>query len=128
MDAITEQTKFVFKHKLETAEQVDALKASLTGQIKSIAAERTHLRNLKRHKDATEEEIGKYSSRISELSNQLKSLRKEVNLCDSVIERSLLIQAKNDQLKTLERKEKEKNEPARRSGRTSREYGDQHYH
>lgn len=128
MDAITEQTKFVFKHKLETAEQVDALKASLTGQIKSIAAERTHLRNLKRHKSTTEEEIEKYNAQISELSKQLKSLRKEVNLCDSVIERSLLIQAKNDQLKTLERKEKEKNEPARRSGRTSREYGDQRYH
>lgn len=128
MDAISEQTKFVFKHKLETAEQVDALKTSLTGQMKSIATERTHLRNLKRHKGTTEEEIEKYNSRISELSKQLKSLRKEVNLCDSVIERSLLIQAKKEQLNTLKRKEKEKNEPARRSGRTSREYGDQHYH
>lgn len=128
MDAISEQTKFVFKHKLDTAEQVDALKASLTDQMKSISSERTHLRNLKRHKGTTAEEIEKYNARISELSKQLKSLREDVNRCDSVIERSLLIQAKNEQLKTLERKEKEKNEPARRSGRTSREYGDQRYH
>ena len=125
MDTISEQTKFVFKYKLDTAEQVDALKGSLAEQMKSLEAERTHLRNLKRQKGTTEAEIEKYTAQISELSQQLKTLRKDVNLCDSVIERSLLIHEKNEQMKTLKGKEAEKHESARRSSRTGREYGDE---
>lgn len=128
MDAISEQSKFVFRHKLDTAEQVETLKSSLLTQVQALTAERTQQRNLKRRQGVSEKDIEQIDTRISELSNQLKSLRKEIKLCDSVIERSLLIQAKNEQLKILKGKEKEKNEPARRSGRTSREYGDKHYH
>ena len=128
MDAISEQSKVVFKYKLDTAEQVETLKSSLLTQVQTLTTERTQQRNLKRRQGVSEQEIEQIDPRISELSHRLKSLRKEIKLCDSVIERSLLIQAKNEQLKILKGKEKEKNEPARRSGRTSREYGDKHYH
>ena len=83
---------------------------------------------MKRHQGISEKELAQIDTRISELSNRLKVLRKDIKLCDSVIERSLLIQAKNEQLKILKGKEKEKNEPARRNSRTSREHGDKHYH
>lgn len=128
MDAISEQSKFVFKYKLDTAEQVEALKSSLIKQVQALTVERTQQRNMKRHQGISEKELAQIDTRISELSNRLKVLRKDIKLCDSVIERSLLIQAKNEQLKILKGKEKEKNEPARRSSRTSREHGDKHYH
>ena len=128
MDAISEQSKFVFKYKLDTAEQVEALKSSLITQVQALTVERTQQRNMKRHQGISEKELAQIDTRISELSNRFKVLRKDIKLCDSVIERSLLIQAKNEQLKILKGKEKEKNEPARRSSRTSREHGDKHYH
>ena len=99
MDAISEQTKFLFKYKLDTAEQIDGLKSSLLFQIQSTAAERTSLRNLSRRVGVSEEELDGYAKQIAELTRTLKGLRKEVNLCDGVIERSLIIQEKNAQLK-----------------------------
>lgn len=106
MDAISEQTKFLFKYKLDTAEQIDGLKSSLLFQIQSTAAERTSLRNLSRRVGVSEEELDGYAKQIAELTRTLKGLRKEVNLCDGVIERSLIIQEKNAQLKELHQKER----------------------
>lgn len=125
MDAISEQSKFLFRHKLDTAEQVDVLKTDLLSQMQVLSAERNRLRNLKRRLGITEDEVSEYSKQIAELSGKLKDIRKEVNLCDNVMERSLLIKTKNEQLKEQHRKEMSKHEPTGRSSGTGRKYGDQ---
>lgn len=108
MNAISEQARFLHKYQIDTAEQLDERKAGITHQISSLISERDTLKNEKRRVDITPERTAEINARIAEISKLLKPLRKEVRLCDAVIERSLIIREKNEQLREQARTEKQK--------------------
>lgn len=115
------QTRLLANQKIETMPQLTAYQESLQEQIATLTAERTDLRKQqKREKRAGSEDTA--SARISELSAQLRKLRREVKLCSEIAERSADV-AENlkeiNQEKSEQRKEKEPHELQRRS-RTNR--------
>ena len=118
MDAISEQGKFLVRHKLDTGDDVRTLKEGLRKETEALLEERRHYTNLKRRRNISAEELSDCEEKLTRITGKLKENRKEMKLCDDILERSIALQAKRQALK--ERKEEEHE---RRSGRTTRQYG-----
>jgi hypothetical protein len=123
MDAITEQAKFLHRHGIDNATQLANLRADTERQIAAFTTERKALSNEKRRVSVPEERSAQLGAQINTLSAQLKSLRRDVRLCDAILERSLIIREKIEQM-GKSKKEEKAHEPDRRRGGTDREHGD----
>jgi len=123
MDAITEQAKFLHRHGIDNDAQLTGFRADTEQQIVALTTERKALSNEKRRAYVPEERRARLRAQINALSVQLKSLGRDVKLCDDILERSLIIQTKIEQMEKSEKEEKT-HEPDRRRGRTDRQYGD----
>ena len=123
MDAITEQAKFLHRHGIDADEQLNGFRADTERRIAALTTDRKALSNEKRRASVPEDRRAQIGVQISGLSAQLKSLRRDVRLCDAILERSLIIREKIEQMEKSEKEEKTY-EPDRRRGRTDRQYGD----
>ena len=117
LNRLDAQTKLLASQKIETMTQLTAYQKNMQEQIDTLTAERTELRNLqKRERRADREDT--VSTRIVEISADLRKLRKEVKLCSEIEARSTEV-ADNlkeiQQEKSEQRKEKEQHELFRRS-------------
>jgi hypothetical protein len=121
LDALTEQAKFLHRHGIDNDEQLNGFLADAEQQIVALTAERKALSNEKRRASVPEERRAQLGTEISGLSAQLKSLRRKVKLCNAILERSLVIQAKIEQMKKSEKEEKT-HKADKRLGRTDREH------
>ena len=99
MDAITEQAKFLHRHGIDNDEQLAGFRADTERQIEALTIERKALSNEKRRASVPEERRAQIGGQISGLSAQLKSLRRDVRLCDAILERSVIIAEKQKRLK-----------------------------
>ena len=113
LDAISEQAKFLSRYSLDSGEQVEALKSSLARQLSDLQKKQKDLTNEKRRKGISPERMQELQSRATELNAALRQTRKDLKLCDAVLERSLLIKEKNRMLQELksqtEQKHKQRN-------------------
>ena len=113
LDRITDEVRLLGRENISTDEQLFSYKASVEKQIKSLVADRTHLRNKIRRK-IDDVELSKAKDEIALLNTKLKTLRKEVKLCDGIAERSKEIKSNLEQVRADEqqtqRKEKNRNE------------------
>lgn len=91
LDELTAQTTLLGKHHIGTAEQLFLYQQSVEDRIKELSTERAKLRNEIRKAGASEKSISEDKDQISEISGQLKELRKEIKLCDGIAERSGVI-------------------------------------
>jgi hypothetical protein len=123
MDAITEQAKFLHRHGIDNDTQLTTFQTDTEQRIATLTTERKALSNEKRRASAPEERRAQLGAQINTLSAQLKLLRRDVRLCDAILERSLIIREKIEQMEKSEKEEKTY-EPDRRRGRTDRQYGD----
>lgn len=119
LNNISQEVRLLVRHKIDTAEQLSLYKNGLEVQIEKLSAERKALykkqRTVKCQSDPKLAETVK--KEIDGLTEQLKSLRREVHLCDDIAERSGVITEKlkavrEDEL--TQGKEKQQNEPIRR--------------
>lgn len=94
LDAISEQAKFLTRYRLDTGEQVDSLKKRLSRQVSDLQSEQKTLSNEKRRTGTTDERKAQIQEQMSKVSLLIKDARKDLKLCDAVLERSLLIQEK----------------------------------
>ena len=94
LDELTAQTTLLGKHHIGDTEQLFSYQQSVEDKIKSLTADRTHLRNAKLE--------------IAEISDKLKTLRKEVKLCKGIAERSGEIKSRLEQALAEEEKSKGK--------------------
>ena len=108
LDTLTKQVRLLGKHQIGTDEQLFSYKRSLEAEIKSLTADRTHLRNEIRKVNITDERLSAAKEKISAISERLKELRKEVKLCDGIAKRSGLITDTLSQVKTEEEKSQRK--------------------
>ena len=107
---ISEETRLLVKHKIDTNEQLTAHMAELNQQITILTAQRQQLRNKSRSiKD--DDNLVTFKSEISGLSDDLRKLRREVWLCGNIKERSGVIKEKIHR----EREEKRNNRIERTS-------------
>jgi hypothetical protein len=93
LDELTAQTRLLGKYHIGTDRQLFSYRQSIGEEIKTLTADRTHLRNEIRRVDITDERLSAAKSEISEISEKLKGLRKEVKLCDGIAQRSGIIQS-----------------------------------
>ena len=126
LDQRIEETRFLGKHKIETADELTGRKQYAENQIQVLTDQRKELYNalkrIKRKGDA--EEISATKDKISALSAELKQLRREVKLCESIAERSGLVKEGLEAIieqDISERKEKQAHEHSRRRSGTDRQ-------
>lgn len=115
LDAISEQAKFLTRYSLDTGEQVEALKARLTHQLSDLQQEQKELANEKRRKGTTPERMQELQAQTIQLNVVLRQTRKDLKLCDDVLDRSLLIKEKNRVLQ--EQNEQSKQKQSQRSSK-----------
>lgn len=90
LDKLDAQTRFLAAHQYSTAEALLAHKAEATETLKALADERATLWNeVKRFKrQGDEPAVAEAKGQIAEIKGKMKSLRKEVVLCDDILMRS----------------------------------------
>ncbi len=126
LDRLDAETRLMGKHKLSTYEDVTAYKRGLLTKIGELEQQRVELRNevkrLKRgHELTTAESV---IGQKSDITRQLRELRKEVGLCNDILLRSARTREELEWLldqQEIEEKEEHNDELFRRRGGTGRE-------
>ena len=96
LDAITAETRLLVGHRIDTAEQLFSYQSEVKGRIAALTDERKQIYKLQRTAavKADPEKAAEIKDRISALSKELAALRREVSLCDDIVERSGVIKEK----------------------------------
>ena len=108
IDELTKQVTLLGKHHIATEEQLFSYKQSVEEEIKTLTADRTHLRNEIRRVDISDERLSAAKSEIAEISERLKEARKEIKLCDGIAQRSGIVRDRLEQVIADEEKYKGK--------------------
>lgn len=107
LDELSKQTRLLGKHGIQTDEQLFQYKSSVEDEIKSLTADRTHLRKITRRK-IDDVELSQAKEKISQITEKLRSLRKEVKLCEGIAERSGVMKDNLDKVLAEEDKNRRK--------------------
>ena len=91
LSTLSEQAQFLHRYKLDTAEQLASHRADCDGQIILLCVERKKLKNRLRRKDTAPEQMAPIAARVVAINEKLKTLRREVRLCDDILIRSVQI-------------------------------------
>lgn len=124
LDKYIAQADFLRKTGIKTVSELDGYKAGKEKEIVTLTESRTEFKNeLKRHKrKGDDKSADETKSRITELSKEIRTCRKEITLCTDIAERSVQVQRNLEQIKENERKETNEHELfIGRSSRTGRE-------
>lgn len=108
LDELTAQVTLLSDHNIVTDEQLFSYQHSVEEEIKTLLADRTRLRNEIRKVNVTDETLSKAKNQISEITEKLKLLRKEVKLCKGIAERSGVIEQNLNQVLANEKIEQRK--------------------
>ena len=126
LDRLDAETRFLGKHRIDTAAELTAHREAVMAKAEALTAQRQELRKdlrrLTKHSDPAV--IDGVKQNISSLSGQIRAARKEVVLCDGIVQRSGQVRENLGRLvsqKEIERKEQSRNELFRRRGGASRE-------
>ncbi len=101
LDQITKETRFIASKSIETTAQLSAYKSNLILQKKVLLSEK---RNLSKECNSSNDNQ-KVKSELAIINNELKKVRKEIKLCDSINQRSISMRSK---LSTVNESEKGK--------------------
>ena len=122
MEAITQETRLLCRNHIDTAEQLCSYKGSLESEIAELTEQRKGLYSQSRKVSGEEKEAVK--ARLSEITERMKFLRKEVRLCGGIEARSDTLKEKLEAIRADEKEQKGKelmkHEHRRRSGGANR--------
>jgi len=126
LDQRIAETRLLGKYGIETAENLTSRKQYADNQIQVLTDKRKDLRNaLKRvTRQGDTEATAETKAQITALTAELKQLRREVKLCDSIAERSGLVKEGLEEVIQQDisaRKEKTQDEHSRRRSGTNRQ-------
>lgn len=96
LDAITAETRLLVGHRIDTAEQLFCYRDKVSEKITALTEKRKQLYKAQRTAavKSDPEKTAEVKAQITALSKELAALRKEVVLCNSIAERSGVIQEK----------------------------------
>ena len=125
LDQLIAQTRFLGKTGMETIGELTAHRESAAAEMAALTEQRQALRNRLRRlsRQGDRQEADTVRAQIGGISQRLKVLRREMALCDGIVERSGQVKenlALLKQQKEIERKERTEDELFRRRGRTGR--------
>ena len=117
IDKISKEVMLLFRHRIDTAEQLFSFKDGRAGEVADLTQQRQSLRNKLRRIKSEPDGI-ELKKQIAILSARLGILRKEVKLCDDIAQRSLVIKEKKARVKKEQTqqnngKEQRRHEPFR---------------
>ena len=127
LDRLDAETRLLGKYQIANYEDMQKHKAELSGRVAELEAKRSELRNqmrcLKRQHDPIQAEAVK--GQISDITKQLRELRKEMSLCEDIELRSAQTREELewllDQQEIQHREEERDDELLRGSGGAGRE-------
>ena len=96
LDELTAQVRLLGKQGITTSEQLFSYQSKVEEEIKSLTADRKHLRNEIRKVNIDDAMLSAAKEQISVISTRLKELRREARLCDGIAERSGVIRERLD--------------------------------
>ena len=97
LDRISQEVRLLGNYHIDTAEQLFSFSGQCSENLKQLETERKDLRNEIR-RDIPEERKAELKEKISSISEEMKKLRKEISLCESIAERSEIISPKLQQI------------------------------
>ena len=107
LDAIDAQTRFLFRHGINSTDQLDIYRACADEQLTQLYTERKALKNEQRRTGIPDERMAEIRARIAAISEQAKPLRNELKLCDAITERAIALSKRQEQVKQLQREEQD---------------------
>lgn len=125
MDAITQETRLLAVHRIDTAEQLSSYQSELEGRIADVTSLRKQLYRKQRTVAVKSDEAAskEVSTAIATLSKELSQLRREVKLCSDIAVRSGVMLEHIQTVRKDEysqRKEQNEHDQFRRCGRANR--------
>ena len=99
LDKISEQNKFLIRHKIDTPEQLADFEKNAEQTIEKLTSERKELMNEKRRIGTSPMREAEIMAQISSISGELKTLRRDVRVCGDIAERAEKILRQNEQTK-----------------------------
>lgn len=102
-EQLNKQTLFLFKHKIDTMEQLSDYRQNAEAQIGRLLSERRELSNERRHTYTSPERREMINAALQKITVQLKSLRCDVRLCEAIAERAVTIAMEQEQSKNKDR-------------------------
>lgn len=107
VDKYSQEAELLGKNRIETSEQLFSYKESLQKELETLTDDRKYLRN-KLRRNISEVEAAEVKTEISEISQRLSKLRKEISLCDDIAAHSHIIENNVEQIVADEQKVKYK--------------------
>ncbi len=125
LDRLIAETRLLGRTGIETMAQLTAYQEQTTAEIDALTRERKALRNQLRRQSRQGDTLAVEDTKaqISDLSRRLKDLRRDIDLCSGVAQRSGQVRENLKLLKeqqNIERKERSDDELFRRRGGTGR--------
>ncbi len=123
LDKLIEQQNLLCKNDIETPEQLDKYRASCESEIQECNEARNRLRKMAKAAErlGNKKEVAELKDAISNLTERMKVLRKDIRTCDRIYLEEPEIKNKiNKILNDKERKERSTDEYFRRRSRTNR--------
>lgn len=119
MDSITKETTLLCKKKINTLDDLEQYELIAQSRLDNLIKERRCIYN-KIRRCRNPDSKAKLKQDVAVLSAEIKSLRKEVVLYESIRHRSVTMKQNLQIVKEQERKEREENERRRRNSRSGR--------
>lgn len=107
VDKYSQEAELLGKNRIETSEQLFSYKKSLQKELETLTDDRKYLRN-KLRRNISEVEAAEVKTEISEISQRLSKLRKEISLCDDIAAHSHIVESNVEQIVADEEKVKYK--------------------
>lgn len=107
VDKYSQEAELLGKNRIETSEQLFSYKESLQKELETLTDDRKHLRN-KLRRNISDVESVQVKSEISQISQRLSKLRKEISLCDDIAAHSHIVENNVEQIVADEEKQKTK--------------------
>ncbi|MBR3355752.1 MAG: relaxase/mobilization nuclease domain-containing protein [Oscillospiraceae bacterium] len=105
LDRISQEARLLGNYHIDTAEQLFSFSGKCSDRLQQLEVERKDLRNDLRRNIPEEQKI-EIKEKISSISGEMKKLRKEKSLCESIAERSKRIEPKLEQIHREELEDK----------------------
>lgn len=123
MESISKEARLLFRHHIDTEEQLSSYNQILQNRLDTLILHRKHL-----HKEKNivliqtdSDRLNVYKDQISKISNEISAIRKEMRLCDNILTRSVqmktTIQSIREENKIKEEKQHEHIQRRRRTDR-----------
>ena len=112
-ERISEETRLLCREKIETTEDLIAYQDKISQDKAALEEARKLVRNQMKRKGTMPEEREELQKKLDSYGSEIKSLRKEIDLCDDIIRRSDEIDRRIEQLQESQKENTRGREGAR---------------